>query len=243
LGDLAAKYLEPSDAHAIRQDAAPALHVTAPTAASRAQLGPSFASLSREIRQATVDFDVERSQEEVLAVVARAIRALADGGLRPVLLLDDADGLLRLPGAEPAQRAAAAGEFFTHGLPPLLEQLGVPVLIAAQLDYDRDIPAFRTLALQRLDAGVVLPAPSEFSPTGVRAILQAALVGSGSVRGVDGVFEDDALRTLSSLRYSIRTVRDMISICRVALIEAEAEGRETIAEGDVGYAATQILQG
>jgi AAA ATPase domain len=121
LGDLAANYLEADDAAAVRARGAPVVRVTGPTGSFRAQVGGRLGSLSREIRQAADTYDIERTVSEVLAVVARAVHALAAAdAVEPVLLLEDADGLLRLPALNAEERHVMAEEFFAHGLRPVL---------------------------------------------------------------------------------------------------------------------------
>jgi hypothetical protein len=174
--------------------------------------------------------------------VAAAVRALARAdAVKPVLLLDDADGLLRLPGLSAEQRHEMAEEFFAHGLTPVLTALRIPMLMAAQPAYG-DIAAYRELLLNLAVEEVEIPRPSQFTPDGVRALVDHAIAAAGSARPIDGVFEPDALTTLVALRYSMPTVRLLMRICGTAVVEADADGRDTIEEADVGYAASQTLQ-
>jgi hypothetical protein len=241
LGDLAANYLEPDDAAAVRERGAPVVRVTGPTDTFRAQIGGRLASVSREIRQAADSYDIERTAAEVLAVVATAVRALASEAVEPVLLLEDADGLLRLPGLSDEERHGVAEEFFAHGLGPVLTEIRVPMLMAAQPAY-RDLDAYRELLVNLAVAEVELPRPNQFTPDGVRDLVDHAIGAAGSSRTIDAVFEPEALRTLIALRYSMPTVRSLMAICGAAAVEADAEGRDRIGEADVGYAASQTLQ-
>jgi hypothetical protein len=123
----------------------------------------------------------------------------------------------------------------------VLTELGLPMLMAAQPAY-RDLDAYRELRLNLVDAEVELPPPSQFTPEGVRDLLDHALGAAGTSRPIDAVFEPEAMTTLIALRYSMPTVRSLMSVCRFAVVEADADGRDTIAEADVGYGASQTLQ-
>jgi hypothetical protein len=115
------------------------------------------------------------------------------------------------------------------------------MLMAAQPAY-RDLDAYRELLLDHAIEEVEIPRPNQFTPRGVRTLVDHAIGAAGSSRPVDAVFEEDALTTLVALRYSMPTVRALMSICATAVVEADADGRDTIGEADVGYAATQTLQ-
>jgi hypothetical protein len=241
IADLAANYLEPADAIALRERGAPIVHISGPSETVRSQVGNNFAQLSREVRQAAESFDVERTQAEVLAAVSSALEPLVQlETLTPVLLLEDADGLLNLPRVAPNDRPDIANEFFGFGLTPLLQALEIPVLIAAQPRY-QDLDGFHAFRSNMLDVTVDVPAPSGFAEHGVRLLLSRAIAEAGSARSIDSVFEASAMTTLLALRYSIAEVRTLVSVCRVALVEADGQGRDSITEADIAYGMTQVL--
>ena len=240
IGDLAASYLTPDDAAAVRARGAPVVRVAGASDTVRAQLGGRYLSVSREIRQTTDSFDLERTPEAVLAVVAEAVNVLSSEGVSPVLFLDDADGLLNLPRVASDERAAIAEEFFDYGLSPLVAALRIGTLLAAQPRYE-DLAAFRRFRENFLDTAATLPAPARFSEDGLRLLIDRAIGAAGSARPVDAVFSPDAMSTLLALRYSVPTVRSVMNICRQALIEADDQGRDAISERDVAYGAGQVL--
>lgn len=93
------------------------------------QLGTTSSHLSRQITSRTESASFERTPDEVLDVAVSALEILCAAGLRPVLVLEDADGLLRLPNTSDQQRRALASGFFGNGLDPLLRALPVPAVV------------------------------------------------------------------------------------------------------------------
>jgi hypothetical protein len=122
----------------------------------------------------------------------------------------------------------------------LLQALEIPALIAAQPRY-QELDRFHAFRSNMLDATVDVPAPRGFTEHGVRLLLSRAIAEAGSARSIDSVFEASAMTTLLALRYSIAEVRTLVSVCRVALVEADGQGRDSITEADIAYGMTQVL--
>ena len=76
IGDIAFNYLSAEDAEALREAGAIELSRTSPSSTTKAEAGPRFLRVSREIRQAAQSYDVERSAAEMLAVITDAVKPL-----------------------------------------------------------------------------------------------------------------------------------------------------------------------
>jgi hypothetical protein len=162
------------------------------------------------------------------------LQSLRDEGLRPVVLLEDADGLLRTPGRDPEQRRDEASAFFADALFPLLQELDAPALIAAQEEYEHLDGFERVRAL--LDDVRTAPDPPSVDADGVGLLLDEALKHAGVDRSANGVFTADALAVVVANRYSIRTFRGLLQVCDQALKHAISERSSQVEEASVGYA-------
>lgn len=240
IGDVVASYLTGDDASALRAQGATTVTVAARTTETRKQLGTRFANVSKQVRQAAESYHIERASAEIVAALSAALRALAQADVTPVLLLDDADGLLSLPGLSAETRVELAERFFGLGLPPLLKEIEAPVLLAAQPQYER-VAAFKVLERDLFEPAVALPSPAEFAEEGVRLLLSQAIRAAGVTRSLDGIFDTAAMTTLVKLRYSMETVRELLNVCRFAAVEADNQRRDVITEADIAYGASQTL--
>lgn len=171
----------------------------------------ALAALTREVRQRTENINFERTPGEVLDTARAAIELLRNAEVRPVLLLEDADGLLRLPGISEQQRHEIANAFFADGLSPLLREIGVPALLAIQPDYTA-LAGFRTVE-PLLDDAAEAPKPSQIQRGRMQILLGEALQLSGVDRQLTDVFTDEALAVLIANRYSIQTIRALLQAC------------------------------
>ncbi len=240
IGDIAASYLTGEDAAALRARGASTVTIAGRATEVTRQLGTRHAHVSKRVRQAAESYSIERASAEVIAALKAALDELVDAELVPVLLLDDADGILSLPGLTAEERTELAEQFFAVGFPPLIKDLDVAVLIAAQPSYER-VGAFKHLQRDLIDASVTLPTATEFSEQGVRLLISHAMRVSGVSSPLDTVFDGGAMTTLLKLRYSMETVRQLLSVCRFAVIEADNRGRDVVTEQDIAYGASQAL--
>lgn len=168
----------------------------------------------------------------------KAMRRLKSDRVKPVLLLEDADGLLGLARVREVAGDGLLASFFGGGLSSVVRDLEVPVLIAVQPAY-RDHDSFETFRRDLLDETVALPAPSEFTPDGVDYLVGRALRAAGITASPAAVFDDGALTTLAKVRYAMTTVRQLISVCAQGLAHAEAGGGDVVTEDDVAYGIGQ----
>jgi hypothetical protein len=226
-----------SDAERLVDAAAPSGTASGAVKTWRAQLGGRAARLGREVRQRTESVHFERTPDEVLDVASTALALLQDAGLRPVLLLEDADGLLRLPGKTPEERHEIANAFFADGLDPLLRHISIPALVAAQPEY-LGLEGFKRVCAH-FDAVCPAPAPHQLSREGLVLLIGETLRTSTANRSINQVFHGDALSLLVHNRYSLDTIRDVIVICSDSVLKARDEGRDQVLEEDVGYALSQ----
>jgi hypothetical protein len=203
----------------------------------RAQVGRRYASLSRELRQRTEALEFERSPAEVLDAARAAIDLATAHGIRLVVLLEDADGLLRLPGQSSVERHEIANAFFLDGLAPLIRELPVPMLVAVQPDY-RELEGFQTV-VGLLDSAVDVPVPPQFSDSGVRLLLSESLRTAGINRQLTDMFSSEALSLLCEHRASLTSIRHLLQVCDRSLVHALTQRRTIVEIDDVLYALTQ----
>jgi hypothetical protein len=201
------------------------------------QLGAGSTKIGRELRQRVEAVDFERSPTEVLDAARAALDLAAENGLRLVALLEDADGLLRLPGHSALERHDIANAFFMDGLAPLIRELSIPVLIAVQPEY-RELEGFRVVA-DLLDGAVTLPTPGQFSDEGLELLLGESLRTAGIERQLSDVFGADALVMLREHRFELRTIRQLLQVCDRSIAHAQTQQRSSVEADDVRYALTQ----
>jgi len=226
-----------ADAREVADDAAPAGTVTRAAASWSAQLGAGSSKVSREIRQRVEAVDFERSPGEVIDAARSALEMAAERGLRLVALLEDADGLLRLPGQTPAERHDIANSFFLDGLAPLIRELLIPVLVAVQPEY-RELESFHPL-VDLLGPTAAAPAPSQFSDGGTRLLLGECLTNAGVDRQLGQLFSAEALDLLLEQRFDLRTIRQLLQVCDRGVAHAVTQQRSVVEDDDVRYALTQ----
>lgn len=217
--------------------ATPTGTATTADATTKLQLGPQTAQVSRELRQRTESVDFDRTPDEVLEATSDALGLLRDEGVHPALLLEDADGLLRLPGRSDEERHALANAFFADGLDPLLRELDLPVAIAVQPDYV-GLPGFERVRAF-VDGVDNVPTPSQVSERGLRLLVSETLRASSTRCELDDVFAHDALDVLAHNRYSLPTFRAVVEACAGSVIKAIEEGHAKVEEPDIGYAISQ----
>lgn len=238
IGNLAATYLDEDDAEVLYAAGVPSVSITRRSEALRTQLGGRLAGISKEVRQAIENYRFNRSPEEVIAALATGVDALRQRELTPVLLLDDADSLLGLAQVLGSDGQAFVEHFFARGLSPILAEVQAAAVIAAQPAY-RAFPSFETFRGNLVQHVIEVPAPSEFDEEGVPLLITHAIRAVGLMGGPRQLFDDAAMTTLTKLRYKLTTVRELISICEHAVMNADAAGRELVTEPDVAYGVTQ----
>jgi hypothetical protein len=226
-----------SEAQQVVDRAAPVGTTVGAGSTSRLQIGAKGVQFSRELRQRTENVDFERTPDEVLASAAAALALMREHDLRPAVLLEDADGLLRLPGKSAAERRALADAFFTDGLDPLLRELAVPAAIAVQPEY-RELDGFKRFEAF-VDGVENVPVPSQLTEAGLRLLIAETLRKSSSVHTDSEVFDEDALAVLAHNRYSLPTIRAVIDVCAASVIKAHEEAHDRVREPDMGYAISQ----
>lgn len=225
------------EAERLLEDATSETSVSTAAATWRTQLGPRAANVARDARQRTLNVTFERTPEEVVNVAAAAVALLRDAGLRPVLLMEDADGLLRLPGKDPEERYAIADAFFLDGLDALIRELAIPALVAVQPDY-LALEGFRRVAAH-FDGVVSVPAPPELPADSLELLLGETLRASTAPHELSDVFDAEALAILAHNRFSLTTMREVIEISAASIVKARTERHDRILPDDVGYALSQ----
>jgi hypothetical protein len=226
-----------AEAQTLIDQAVPAGRVAGAATTFTGQLGAGALKVAKELQRRTESFDFERTPDEVIEVAVDAVRLLVDTGLRPVVLLEDADGLLRLPGKSDEERHDTADAFFVDGLDPVLRALPIPAVIAIQPDYLR-LEGFQRVSAHFDGVGDV-PSPSQLSSNAVQLLLGETLAASSASYTVAQVFSDEGLGVLLHNRFSLQTMRELIGVSAASVLKALDEGHNRIEGDDVGYAVSQ----
>ncbi|MGH8970184.1 MAG: AAA family ATPase [Actinomycetes bacterium] len=240
-----ARYVEhahPAEAEDARERARrTARQVQAPrrTRSGRLSVAPSWmglkVELAAELRSASERAAVDRPGQEVIEEAQAILDTVLAHGLQPVIVLDDTDKWLQVPGlADPEAHLAA---FFSQVPRLLAEQLSVPAVLAVHEHYlDRD--GYRA-SKGFLEATMPVPALPD------RTALQALL--GHRVRDV----VDESLETLATepaldalmAHYQHGPSRDLrrrvLFVAHTALARACDEGADLIAYRHVELAISE----
>lgn len=239
--DAVRRYL-PGNAFAVA-DSAPRADVLGAIESRSAELDLKVGKANAAIQQATANYSIERTADEAVGVAEGILQALRDQELTPVLLLDDADGLLGAPESvvSRAEAQASVDGFFSIGLSTLLRQLSLPVLLAARPEYE-DLEAFTEFRHQHANRVVHVPAPEAFDSDAVTRIVSANVTGVGITRAPGELFTNGALAALNDARPSLPVIRDVLEVCLQAVQQADDDGRPKVDEPDVIYGITQVAR-
>jgi len=237
--DAVRRYL-PADASAVA-DSAPRAEVLGGIESRSAELNLKIGKANAAIQQATANYSDERTADEALGVAEGILLALRDQELTPVLLLDDADGLLGAPETVVSKedaRAALDG-FFAVGLDTLLRSLGLPVLLAARPEYE-EIGSFVDFVHRYANRVVHVPPPADFDGKAVLRIIAANVSGVGITRAPGHLFTKAALAALDRARPALPVVRGLLEVCLHSVQRADSDGRSQVDQPDVVYGVTQL---
>ena len=190
----------------------------------------------REITQRTKSIDVSRAPDELLEDLHNVMAALASVELRPTLVLDDADGLLQIPGTTTSEAEELADQFFDVSLRAVLRAAEIPALVAVQPDYLK-LPGFQRLGIEVHP----LPRLADLSDHGISLLLARAITTATGEIEINTVLDPDAVRLLADNRHSIRpsTIRQLIVTCERAVLHGQIAGNSRVLSDDVVYALSQ----
>lgn len=102
----------------------------------------------------------------------------------------------------------------------------------------RHLEGFKAVA-GHFDGVGDVPSPSQLSSTAVELLLAQTLVNSSVEAGVNEVFSDEGLGVLLHNRFSLATMRELISVCAAAVSKARDERHDRVEGDDIGYAISQ----
>jgi hypothetical protein len=207
--------------------------------AGRLSLAPSWlglrVELATELRSVSERAAVPRPGQQVIEEAQAILATVAAHGLRPVVVLDDTDKWLRVPG-RPDPAAHLAG-FFSQVPRLLAEQLAVPAVLAVHEHY-LGHPAYHASA-GFLDATVRLPP----LPDGAALLRLLSRRADGAVaQPLPDLVTEPALDSLMEhyLRGPVRDLRRrVLFVAHTALARACDEGADVIAYRHVELAISE----
>jgi hypothetical protein len=202
------------------------------------EIGGSYwlltAGLSREVSRTVPLGTAYRDTEELRQAARDVLAVLAEGERVPVLVCDDADRLLSVPGAAPDSDDLFRG-FFGEVLRELAENLECALVVATQESYTARDDYFDVTAgvIDRLD----IPALSE--PGQLREIISARVEFVESSASADDLVTADAIDLLHDLHLTehARSLRKTLTILRAALSLAAGNGADLVRRSHVEAAA------
>jgi hypothetical protein len=180
--------------------------------------------LSRDVRQTAETVADARSVADIWDVIGRVLHVIRFEELRPVLLFDDTDRWLRIPGDDHTTRVTA----FFRQLRNLAE-LHAPLAVAVHTEY-LAMPAYSTLTQGIFTRQIDLPRIQTRS--GLRLLLDRRIACDSNGAGVADVFTPAAVDRLFAhyAEKPDRTLRAVVAIASAALSEAAAYGKDEIDE-------------
>jgi hypothetical protein len=207
--------------------------------AGRLSLAPSWlgmrVELTTELRSVSERAPMDRPGQEIIEEAQAILQTVAAHGLRPVIVLDDTDKWLQVPGL-PDPAAHLAG-FFSQVPRLLAEQLAVSAVLAVHEHY-LDLAAYDA-SRGFLDATVRVPALPD------RAALERVLAhrAQGWVpEPISQLITEPALESLMT-HYEYGPARDMrrrvLFVAHTALARACDEGADLIAYRHVELAISE----
>jgi type II secretory pathway predicted ATPase ExeA len=195
------------------------------------------AELAGEVTTTLAGQDLDRPAEEVIAVAARGLEAIAAFGYVPVVVIDDSDAFTR--GRTDEERRELVGAFFGRAL-SALTKLDCGLIVAVHSDY-ADLGEYQRA---RTEFGVlqrVIEVPE--IPSGhVRRIL-ARRVSLAADTHLDEVLTESAVDQLAAINRgaAARNLRMVLAVAHEALAAAVDSDADVIDDLDVAAAATKHL--
>jgi hypothetical protein len=182
--------------------------------------------VSREVSQTAESIEDARSAAEVWDVIARVVDVIRHQNLAPVIVFDDTDRWLRVPGVDHTSRVAA---FFGQSLRSLVD-VGAPLVVAVHNDY------LSMEAYPRLTEGLFtnqVTVPSLATRDALRRVIDRRVEceTDGASNGSD-VFSEAAVDRLFVHYETVSDgrLRSLIALLSAALGEAAEYGEDVIDE-------------
>jgi energy-coupling factor transporter ATP-binding protein EcfA2 len=196
------------------------------------RLLPFDASLSGDLTGAASDFDRRLGNGEVVLALRRLVELFRARGLEPLLVFDDSDAWLQLPGQEAEFRARASG-FFGTNVRMLSRELDCGVVLAVHRSY-LELPAYQGIAdsLEHIE----LPTLSD-SATAIVAILQRRIDVDELGIAVAEAFDDDAIEALAAIYADVPDLRRVMAIAGLAVRKAHDDEDAVVVTREAVFAA------
>lgn len=185
---------------------------------------------------AGVDAGFPRSGAEVLEQLGKVLELIVGHGLLPLLVIDDSDSWLRVPGG--ANRSRIASQFFRH-TPRFLAELPCSAMFGVHEQY-RTLPGYEE-ASDVFNAEVELPALGE---DGVGRILGERVRSHCDGLGLEEVFDEEAVAVLVAhyLGEGGRSVRRAVRLANTAVRLALAEDAPIVTRPVIDSALADLGQ-
>lgn len=179
---------------------------------------------------------IARPGQKIFEHVDAILQSILGEQLEPVLVLDDADRMLR---RDPDTLIPA---FFGDVLRQTVDELDVGVVVSLQPEYLKR-EDYKTHATGLIQERIVVPELA--GPDAVSAILTARIQYAKSNRTAADAFDDDAIVALFNAYQQMtkKSIRTMLTIASLALTRAIRSGHQQITALDVEESAEDLLQG
>ena len=191
---------------------------------------------ARQVQAAGEDYELRGSAADAVEYLRRMVAIFDAHGLYPVLVFDDSDTWLSIPGMD---RTELANAFFARTVRMLAKELDAALVVAVHEGY-LGLPGYRE-GSQFLSGEIRIPRLIDAS-LGIDALLRDRLVMSDVDLGIEDVMDPDAVVQLAKHYESGKTIRDLLRVAQRSLQHALSDGVELVTAQLVEQAVTELTE-
>jgi hypothetical protein len=191
------------------------------------------ADVARDVQKFSESLDRDRSAGELITSAQELFATLRAQELEPILILDDTDTWLNVPGHE---KRDVADVFFAEVFRPVVRELACAAIAAVHPSY-RDIAGYQA-ARDLLVNEALIPAidDPELATASVSRVLAHIVDVHDGEAGADDLFAPAALNLLGGYYVERQAMRDVLLVVQRAVKETISGRGESITEGVIDEA-------
>jgi energy-coupling factor transporter ATP-binding protein EcfA2 len=189
---------------------------------------------ARQVQSAGEDYESQQSGADAVEHLKRMLALFASHDLLAVLVFDDSDTWLRVPGLD---RTEVATAFFLRTVRMIAKELEAGLVLAVHQAY-LELPAYGE-AREWLSGEVWIPRLID-PRRGVESILRDRLVIADVGAPIDEVMDENALLHLVKYYDDNRTIRDVLRVAQRSVQHALSDGADLITSQLVEQAIVEL---
>lgn len=182
----------------------------------------------RDVQSFAETLDRERTGGEMVVVARELFDTLRAHEIEPMLILDDTDTWLNLPGNDKRQLADV---FFAEVLRAFVREVDCPVFVAVHPHYG-DLDGYRRARQEILELEVDIPRLPD-APVAVAKIIARALEVHQIATPVDELFEREAIDGLGWHYVERPALRNVVLVLGRAIYDARERRAEVVTAANV----------